>query len=240
MPARRTLLIGSILAVTLALAGCAGEPGAPTGASTSAAATTPPPTTITPSPEPTAVDPLESVVALVARPTVLELRSADAAVVAEIDYLEEPTAAIATLTALFGTVPVDETYAATNHSPAGILHTWGSVTLDERQYDEAMRAEKGLEGSLVWPHLAVYFDAADNGEIALTTAQGYAAGDDWATVSAAGDVTENPSECTGPAAELVDDPVESTRIAVVLVHEEGGESVLSVAAPVPFFTDGCV
>src|SRR6478735_3280067 len=72
MPARRTLLIGSILAVTLALAGCAGEPGAPTGASTSAAATTPPPTTITPSPEPTAVDPLESVVALVARPTVLE------------------------------------------------------------------------------------------------------------------------------------------------------------------------
>ncbi|TFV96352.1 hypothetical protein [Orlajensenia leifsoniae] len=240
MPARRTLLIGSILAATLALAGCAGEPGAPTGASTSTAATTPPPTTIPPTPEPTAVDPLETVVALVARPTVLELRSADAAVVAEIDYLEEPTEAIATLTSLFGSDPVDETYAATNHSPGGILHTWGAFTLDERHYDEAKRAENEATDGEFLPYVAVYFDAADNGEIALTTVQGYSAGDDWATVSAAADVTANPSLCTGPAAELADDPGSETQLAVELAHEEGGESVLFISAPVPFYTDGCV
>lgn len=231
MPALRTLLVGSIVtAAIVALVGCAAVGDeAPTATGTAAAVPT---ATSTPTPEPTVVDPLESVVALVARPTVLELRSADAAVVAEIGYTDDPAEAIATLTALFGTDPVDEAYAATSHRPDGVLHTWGALTLDERHYD--------VGDDDIPPLLAVYFDAADNGGIALTTAQGYAAGDDWAAVSAATDVTANPFGCTGPAAELADDPGKPTQIAVVLGHEKGGETVLFVAAPVPFHTDGCV
>ncbi|WP_157497054.1 hypothetical protein [Leifsonia sp. Leaf264] len=241
MPVLRTLMLGTIAAVALAtLVGCGGGSGAEQTGSPEAVPAPLPTATSTPTPEPTVADPLESVVALVARPTVLELRSADDSVVAEIDYLGAAADAVATLTGLFGTDPVDEAYPATSHAPAGVLHSWGSVTIDERQYDEAMRTEKGLQGSLVWPNLAVYFDAADNGGVALTTAQGYAAGDAWETVAAASDVTANPSECTGPAAELADDPVQPTQIAVVLAHEPGAESVLSVAAPLPFYVDGCV
>ncbi|MEL4318851.1 hypothetical protein WJX64_07550 [Leifsonia sp. YIM 134122] len=240
MPVRRTLAVGFLLASSLlALVGCTvgGSVAESTTPSPAPARTTPEPTSVDPVP---AVDPLDVVVALVARPTALELRASDASVVDQIDYLGSAADAVATLTALFGTDPIDESYAATNHAPAGIRHVWGTLTIDERLYDEAMRAEKGLAGSLVWPNVAVYFDAADNGEIALSTVQGYAAGDDWATVSAAADVVANPSGCTGPAAELGDDPVEDTQVAVVLSHEDGGDAVLSVAAPVPFYTDGCV
>jgi hypothetical protein len=153
-----------IAALVLPLAGCAGEPAAPTTAPAD-----PAPVTATPAAEPT--DPLEEVVAAVLRPDMLELRDAGGAVVAEVDFMGDAEAAVATLATAFDVEPVSEPVEGDLHFPGGVKHGWDGFSLMETRYDEERRVAEDLD-SLVWPRLIAFAEAPEVGGVAITSMAG--------------------------------------------------------------------
>ncbi|MGI9823291.1 hypothetical protein [Agromyces sp. Marseille-Q5079] len=233
---------GSVLAlaVALALAGCAAPASAPTESGSSAPT---PGAESTPSPEPTPsaepVEPLAGVVAMVVRPQVLELRDADGEVVDSLDYLSDPSAAVAVLTDLFDAPPADESYDGTNHTPPGVFHAWDDLVLDERFYDEERRDSEGQE--YVWPRFAVYFDGPSVRGLDLASEQGFHATDPWASL--AGDPVFDAAlwTCVGTPIETleyagVDGRLETA--TVVATPSDDGSTVKWLGAPV-MVADGC-
>jgi hypothetical protein len=236
----RTLRAGALTAAAislmLALAGCAGATTAPTPE----AATTPPTVTATPTAEP--VDPLTTVVGLVARPEGLEVRDDPGTVVVTLGYMSSPAEAITALTTVFGEPPVDEPYAATNHSPAGIVHRWDEFALEERLYDEERRQADGYDW-LVWPRFAVYFEAPAADGVVLSTASGLQAGDAWSIAAADPGFDPDLWTCIGSSVEAVAVTVPSSwtgpdRVTVIAQPTDDGTTVSWIGAP-ETEADGC-
>ena len=230
-------LAGSV-ALVVSLAGCLG--GSPAAKPTPHAV----PSTLTPAPTPTAppVDSLAAVVGLVARPEGLELRGEGGIVVAKLDYMSSPTDAVSALTTVFGEPPVDEPYAATNHSPGGVFHTWDQFVLDERFYDEERRETNGYDW-LVWPRFAVYFDGPAADGIVLSISSGLQAGDGWSDAESDPGFDAGLWTCTGTSVEAVTTAVPSDwtgedRVNVIVMPSDDDATVEWIGAP-ELEADGC-
>ncbi|WP_306893193.1 hypothetical protein [Agromyces albus] len=225
------ILAAAVIAVTLSACASAAP------AATPAPQTTAPTATPTPTPTPVA-DPLDSVTSLVARPTALELRSGDGTVIASLDYMSSPAAAISALTTVFGAPPVEEPYQGTNHTPPGIYHVWDEFVLDERHYDEERRAEGRLD--YIWPRLAVHLEGPSAQGIDLTSEQGFRAGDDWSSLSGDPVFDADLWTCYGTPVETLElEPADGdTRTATVVVRSGDDGTVGAVGAP-EMIADGC-
>ena len=235
---RRTAALAGALALVVSLAGCIG--GSPAG--------TPPSDAVSPTPTPTPestptaqpVDPLTTVVGLVARPEGLELRDVGGTVLATIDYMSSPADAVGALTTVFDEPPVDEPYAGTNHHPGGVFHTWDQFVLDERFYDEQRRQANGYDW-LVWPRLAVYFDGPAADGVVLSTSSGLQAGDSWSDARSDPGFDDELWTCTGTSVEAVTigapDGSED-RANVVVMPTADGATVKWIGAP-EMEAEGC-
>ncbi|MFC5788237.1 hypothetical protein ACFPPE_00065 [Agromyces tardus] len=237
---RTAALAAGVLALVFALTGCvAGSPSAgPT------AATSPATSSASPTPAPTAepVAPLETVGGLVARPEGLELRALGGDVVATFDYMSAPSDAVAALTTVFGAPPVDQSYAGTAHSPAGVMHRWDLFVLDERNYDEVRRQAEGYDW-VVWPRFAVYFDGPAADGVILSSVSGVQAGDPWSFAESAPGFDAAVPTCTGTSIEAVTTTVPSdwtggNRVNVIAMPSDDGSTVKWIGAP-EMEADGC-
>ncbi len=228
---RRTATLAvALLALALSLTGCLGA--APVATPLPVATAVP---TIEPEPTAEPVDPLTTVVELVARPAGLELRADGDIVVTTLDYMSDPADAIATLTTVFGTPPVDEPYPGGNHNPPGVIHHWDMFVLDERHYDEVRRIDDGYDW-LVWPRFAVYFDGPAAGGLTLSSSSGLQAGDTWAEAEADEGFDPELWTCTGTSIEAVEVPVasegrEHERVNVIVMPSDDGSHVKWIGAP---------
>jgi hypothetical protein len=240
----RTLRAGALtaaaLSLMLALAGCFGPTPAPTPTPD---ATSPRPTaTAAPTAEP--VDPLTSVTVLVARPDALELRDASGTVVRSLDYLSAPADAVATLTTAFGSAPVDEAYDGSSHFPPSTAHRWDGFELWEQRY---VGRWEGVvpELSLDRPAFMVLFNAASAGGMELSTVEGRHAGEGWDDLMAAPGLRLNPSDCSGPYLDYLEQDVVNAdgepyvrTVSVEFRRDEDSASISSIAAPIGVY-DGC-
>lgn len=216
--------------LTLFLAGCSAAPTPPPSPSASdttptAAAPTPPATPVAGP----AVDPLTTVDFLALGPTQVDLL-AEGKTVATLDYMGSVPDAVATLTAVFGSPPVDEPYRATNHTPEGIYHAWGEVTLDERFYDEDRRATDGYDW-VVWPRFAVYLDGRSEGDVTLAAAGGRQAGDSWTDIELGSNAGLRLCDGTAVDVQDLDTPRGATQAAVFARQSEDHASVGFLGAP---------
>ncbi|WP_222863279.1 hypothetical protein [Agromyces mariniharenae] len=241
----RTLRAGALTAAAislmLALAGCFGPTPSPTPTPT------PTPDAATPRPTPAAtptVEPVDltAVIGLVARPEGLELRGDGGTVLLTLGYMSPPADAVSALTEVFGEPPVDEPYAGTNHSPAGIVHRWDEFALDERLYDEELRQAEAIDW-LVWPRFAVYFDAPAADGVVLSTASGLQAGDAWSIAEADPGFDSDVWTCTGSSVEALvvavpDSWTGPDRANVVAQPTDDGSTVKWIGAP-EMEADGC-
>ncbi|AMB57725.1 hypothetical protein [Microterricola viridarii] len=242
---RTVRLVAVALAAGLALliAGCsapqpqAGQQTAPTSTKTPR----PTPTTHVAPVELPSVDAelLAHVSGFVIRPDVLELRDDDGDVVTALSYMAAPAEAIAVLSTVFGEAPADEEYPGTNHTPPGVTHSWGSLVLDERFYDEQRRIDEQLD-YLVWPRFAVYFDGPASGEIPMSTIQGIQAGDSWDFASSSPGFQSELYTCIGTPVDVIDvaRPDGGDAQSTVIVIESDDATVRWVRAP-EMVTDGC-
>lgn len=229
----RTVRFLSAAVIAVTLSACASTAPAVTSAPETAAPTA----TATSTPTPVA-DPLDSVTSLVARPTALELRSEDGSVIASLDYMSSPAAAIATLSTVFGAPPVEEPYRGTNHTPPGVYHAWGAFVLGERFYDEERRAEGDLD--YVWPRFAVYFEGPSAQGVDLTSEQGFRAGDDWSSLIGDPVFDADLWTCHGTPVETLEfeQADGDTRTATVVVRSGDDGTVGAIGAP-EMIADGC-
>lgn len=182
---------------------------------------------------------LEGVQAFVVRPDVLELRELGGEVVTTLSYMSSPADAIATLSTVFGEPPVDEEYRGTNHTPPGIRHSWGTLVLDERFYDEQRRVEENLD-YLVWPRFAIQLDGPASNGMPLSSVQGIQAGDSWDFATSSPGFQSDVFTCAGTAVEVLDieRPDGGAAQATVVVLESDDATVFRVAAP-EMVADGC-
>jgi hypothetical protein len=214
---------------------------------------TPEPTVSTPvgsspaDPTPTAEpEPLASVTALVMRPEVLQLVDADRAVVAELDYLSDPTAAIDTLTSVFGSAPTEEEDPGWSHAPPATAHRWGDFTLWEQHYvgNWARTVETGL--SLFLPAFKVQYAGPEALGIALSDLDGRRVGGSWAELVGDPGILTNPSGCSGPYVDYVTFDVEPPdgepyvqKVSVDFAPNDDSSSIDRIGAPMPVHEDGC-
>ena len=225
-------------ALTAGALGCFG--GAPAAAPTADAdAPTPAPTTTA---EP--VDPLTTVVALVARPEGLELRDADGAVVEVLDYVSAPVDALAALTTVFGAAPASQEYQGSNHFPPSTAHRWGGFELWEQRYVDRWEGPAG-EVSIERPAFMVRFTSTSVGDLSLTTSDARHVGDSWDDLLATPGLLQNPSGCSGPYLDYVElprvDPDGSPYTLTVSVDfrpSEDESRIARIGSPVPVY-DGC-
>ncbi|MDF0514821.1 hypothetical protein PX701_14410 [Agromyces sp. H3Y2-19a] len=185
------------------------------------------------------MDPITTVDGLVARPQGLELR-ADDVTVTTLPYMSSPEEAIAVLTEVFGTPPVEEPYDGGNHRPDGVHHHWDPFVLDERFYDEGRRESENLDW-VVWPRFAVYFDGPAVGPIVLSAANGLQAGDAWSEAEADESFDDDVWTCVGTSieAEAIEVPADRPdRVNVVVSPSDDGRSVKWIGAP-EMEADGC-
>ncbi|MDF2576496.1 MAG: hypothetical protein K0S05_3408 [Agromyces sp.] len=235
---RAAAIAASALALAFFLTGCLGG----TPAATSTPDATPAPTAApTPTAEP--VDPLTTVVALVARPDRLELRADDGTVVTTLDYLSSPVEAMAALTTVFGEPPVDEEYDGSNHYPPSTAHRWDAFELWELRYVD--RWEGVVDVSLVHPNFVVGFTGPEALGVDLATADGRHVGDPWGDLLDAPGVMTNPTECSGPYLEFVELQGENPdgtpavlKISVEFRPSDDDSGVARIGAPVPV-QDSC-
>lgn len=191
-----------------------------------------------PAPNPTADsgDPLSTVVGIVARPEVLELRNAAGAIVASLDYLGDPLDAEIALEAVFGAPAESETYPGNSHNPGGMVHRWGGLELWQPQYEGELA---GMPRSYYQPSFFVHFTAATSGEVELATEDARQVGDPWSELLAASGLQTNLSGCSGPYLDFVeiaktdiDGREYAQRVAVVFRASEGDVTIARIAAPV--------
>lgn len=237
---RAGALIAVALSLALALTGCLGP--APERAPTPDAASPRPTATATPTAEP--ADPLLTVTTLVARPEALELRDESGVVVAELDYLSTPSDAVATLTTIFGSAPVDEAHDGSSHFPPSTAHRWDGLELWEQRYVDRWEGVVS-ELTLHRPAFMVRFTAASARGIALTTAEGRHAGESWSELMAVPDLKQNPSQCSGPYLDYVEEEGATggapylLKVSVEFRPTPDSSTIESIQAPVPVYEDGC-
>lgn len=228
----RVGILGAVVAAALVLTGCTAEPMPTRTPSPSAA----PPVSPTPTPS---ADPLAAVDALVVRPTVLELRAGEE-VVESLDYMSDPSEAVAVLTALFGRPAVEEPYDGGNHRPDGVYHHWDQFVLDERFYDEERRQRDGLDW-VVWPRFAIYFDGPAADGIQLRSIDGAQVGQAWAELAELPSFDPELRVCVGTSieAEAIEVPADRLdRVNVVVTENEDDGTVRWIGAP-EMEADGC-
>lgn len=171
----------------VALSGCAAPAADPSGSTPIASAPMPsatsePPTEVEAKPR-----------TIVVRFDRLEIRDENAAVLAEIAYNDEIEPTVARLADLIGADPSIEDFPASNHFPAARVYDWGGI-----------RVVDGLEvegGATTSSNFRVVAAAPTVGDIGITTAQGFAVGDDASAVEQALNVAPERDSCWGPAAE---------------------------------------
>ncbi|WP_159601442.1 hypothetical protein [Agromyces humi] len=182
---------------------------------------------------------------LVARPEVLELRDATGALVFELDYLTDPAAAVATITDVLGSPPVDEMYNGGSHFPPSTTHRWGSFELQERRYVDRWEFAADEPRTLYQPEFSVIFTGSQTADVTLTTAQGVTAGTSWADLEANPALQTNPSGCSGPYLDFItreetwsDGTVHEQRYGVDFSPDPDGTIIERVRAPLGIY-DGC-
>lgn len=229
-----------VLVLVFSLTGCLG--GSPTATPTPEVA--PSSSAGRPTPTPTAgpVDPLTTVVGLVARPEGVELRSHGGTVVTTLDYMSSPADAVTALTTVFGTPPVDEPYSGNNHAPPGVFHRWDMFVLDERRYDEDRREAEGYDW-VVWPRFAVFFEGPAADGVVLSTSSGLQAGDAWSLAEADPGFDPDLWTCVGTSIEALTTAVPSgwpgpDRVNVIALPTADGATVKWISAP-ELEADGC-
>lgn len=240
----RTLRAGALtaaaLSLVLALTGCIGPTPTPTPTPDAV-----PPTSAVPTQSAEPVDPLTTVTAIVARPEALELRDENGGIVATLDYLSAPADAVATLTTAFGSVPADEDYDGSSHFPPSTAHRWDGFELWEQRYVDRWEGVVD-ELSLARPAFMVQFAAAAARDISLSTAGGHQAGGGWDELLAVPDLRHNPSECSGPYLDFIEQPRVTAdgvpytlKVSVEFRPTEDSSTIRSIGAPVPVYEDGC-
>ncbi|MBM7504345.1 hypothetical protein ACFPER_12715 [Agromyces aurantiacus] len=194
---------------------------------------------MTPSAEP---DPLEGVVALVARPDALELRDEQGATLASLAYDSSTTDALATLTALFDAPPSSESFDGNSHYPPSTAHRWEGFELWEQRHVDRW-AE--VEHSPIRPEFLIRFTGPEARGFELASTDGRHVGDDWSVLMADPAVRTVPSGCSGPYLDFVElDAVhsgveEKLKISVEFRPTDDQSAIASIAAPVPVYDDGC-
>lgn len=235
---RIAALTAGPFAILVSLTGCLG--GSPAATQTPDVPSSSPSASPTPIAEP--ADPLTGVVGLVARPEGLELRADGGTVVTTLLYMSSPADAVTALTTVFGTPPVDEPYAATNHRPGGVFHQWDLFVLDERFYDEDRRQAEGYDW-VVWPRFAVYFDGPAADGVVLSTSSGLQTGDAWSAAETDPGFDPGLWTCAGTSIEAVSITVPSGwtgpgRVNVIVMPSDDGATVEWIGAP-EMEADGC-
>jgi hypothetical protein len=231
----------AVVLATMVLAACTATPvGPPPSPTPTSEAASP-----TPDPVVDPVDPLDTVVMLVARPEALELRDESGAVVVELDYLGDAASAITTIGRVMGGPPVAEEYQGSNHFPPSTAHRWGAFELWEQRYVDRWEFMAEDERDLYRPSFKVVLTGSESAGAALTTEQGIVAGSAWADLEALPDLQINPSGCSGPYLDFTvyeetwpDGTAHDRRYAVDYVASEDGASIARVRAPMPI-QDGC-
>lgn len=214
---------------------------------------TPAPTSSTPVPspivEPTQTaepDPLTTVTALVMRPEALQLVAGDGVVVVELNYLSDPTAAIDTLTSVFGSAPTDEEDPGWSHAPPATAHRWGDFTLWEQHYvgNWAKTVETGV--SLFLPAFKVQYTGPEALGIVLSDLGDRHVGGSWADLMSDPGLLTNPSGCSGPYVDYVtvdvappDGEPYVQKVSVDFVPTDDAGSIERIGAPMPVHEDGC-
>ncbi|MCU1437563.1 MAG: hypothetical protein JWP66_650 [Naasia sp.] len=218
----------------LVLAGCGG--GAPGAAPTADATVEPAP----PSPSPTeSADPLADVDAIVVLPTGIELR-AGGEVVQTLGYLSPAADAVGTLTEAIGAPPAAEAYEGDFHFPAGVLHTWDGLVLNERSYDEAERAAQGYDWE-IHPNFSIFLDGPSAGTLPLSTGDGTVVGDPTDEVGDGLPLGEGEYVCEGIPVESADVQTDSGshQVTVAVQPAEDGATIGRIVAPA-VIADACV
>jgi len=187
------------------------------------------------------VDPLTTVVALVIRPTALTLKNASGTVVQVLEYMGDVEEAVKTLTSVVGAEPASEWYPGSNHYPPGVYYTWGDLVLEERLYDPVQREQKGLTGSLAWPHFRIFFEGPASSGVLLSTETGLRAGVPWPSVEQDPGYVRHLWTCDGTAVdvtEVADSDGTERRATVIARASDDGTTVLWLGAP-ELEADGC-
>ncbi|MEF3404295.1 hypothetical protein [Agromyces sp. CCNWLW203] len=230
--------VGTLLVTACLLAGCSAAPEPPASSTVASK---------TPSATPTAtVDPIDTVVALVARPEALELRDASGEVVVELDYLGDVDAAIAAIERVLDEAPVDEEFRGSNHFPPSTAHRWGGFELWERRYVDRWADFETRERTLGMPSFSVQFTGPEAVGVALLTEEGVVAGASWAELEATPGLQSNPSGCSGPYLDYVtfdetwpDGTVHEARYGVDFTASADESIVERVRAPLRVNQEGC-
>jgi hypothetical protein len=178
--------------------------------------------------------------ALVVRPTALELRDASGGVVLSLDYRSDFAPAMAQLEAVLGAAEETQEARGTNHFPPSTMHRWGGFELWEQRYVDRWEDLADDERSFVQPSFLVRFTGPEAGGLRLETTAGVAAGAAWTDLEALAELQTNPSGCSGPYLDFVDDapavnPAGETyvsRTSVDFVKSEDGLTVAAVRAPI--------
>ncbi|WP_139417511.1 hypothetical protein [Agromyces laixinhei] len=226
-----------VLATTL-LAGCsaAPEPPSPSTVPSESPSSAPTPT----------VEPIDTVVAIVARPEALELRDASGGVVVELGYLGDVDSAIATIEGALGAAPVDEEYPGSSHVPPSTAHRWGAFELWEHRYVDNWADFATQERTLYMPSFGIMFTGPEVAGVALTTEQGVVAGSSWSVLEAMPGLQENPSGCSGPYLDFTsrdvtwpDGTVHEERHGVDFVATDDRSAIERVRAPLQVNQESC-
>lgn len=239
-PAMRATIAAAaafVLATTL-LAGCsaAPEPPSPSTLPSESPNSTPTPT----------AEPIDTVVAFVARPEALELRDASGEVVVELGYLGDVDSAIATIEEALEAAPVDEEYPGSGHFSPSTAHRWGAFELWERRYVDNWADFATQERTLYMPSFGIVFTGSEVAGVALTTEQGVVAGSSWTDLEAMPGLQENPSGCSGPYLDFTsrdvtwpDGTVHEERHGVDFTANGDGSAIERVRAPLQVNEEGC-
>jgi len=238
----RAGIFGAVVAAVLVLAGCAAEPK-PTQAPTPSASDVV--STPTPSESAPSTDPSASVVALVARPTELELRNDAGEVLERLDYRGDFDSTLAELERVLGPVEHSEEARGSNHFPPSTAHRWGGLEVSEQRYVDRWERYADDERTLGMPSFLVRFTGPEAVGVRLETTSGVAAGAAWTELEQLPELQTNPSGCSGPYTDFLDTPAVNpdgeayvSRTSVDFRQSDDGLTVAAVRAPVAV-TPGC-
>lgn len=240
----RTLRAGALTAFALMLALTACTSPSPSPTQPTPSASEPP---IAASPTPTAdADPLTTVTSLVVRPEALQLVAADGAVVTELDYLGDATAAIEAVTTVFGSAPADEEFRGTSHFPPSTAHRWEGFTIWEVRYVDNWVDVPGRGETLGMPAFRVQFTGPEAFGIVLSDVGGRRVGGSWDELMGEPGIQTNPSGCSGPYVDFVSQPRATPdgtpfvqKVSVDFQPSDDRATIARIGAPMTVHENGC-
>jgi len=238
----RVGIFGAVVAAALILTGCAAGPK-PTQAPTPSASDVAP--TATPSESAPSAEPSATVVALVARPTELELRSEAGEVLERLEYRGDFDSTLAELERVLGPVESSEEARGSSHFPPSTAHRWGGLEIWEQRYVDRWEMYADDERTLGMPSFRVRFAGPEAAGVRLETTSGVAAGAAWTELDQLPELQTNPSGCSGPYTDFLDKPAVNpdgeayvSRTSVDFQQSDDGLTIAAVRAPIAV-TPGC-